>query len=310
VSRQSRKLRSAVQAHLLVVTVCLITTASLPVLVTPGVRAAPNESDNLLRNPGFDDGDQGRPEGWAHFLAPADGAEAVWDETVHRSGKRSVMLHTENPYDQEVYNNWYQHVATVPPGRKLILSGYIRSNKVTDAAMWLQCWDESSQVLLRLVTTSLGYPICGTGDWTYVQTSVTPPPETAFVTVRCVIAGTGTAWFDDLRLAAQQEHESDSLSKGTDEHVTSAHQEPLDELVEAHKELLEVNKKLADNVRLIMEEIGRIRDDLNQLKKSIETAPPAKSDKEDYTTSQPSPVPPFRPAARYKRGSSRVETSP
>lgn|GEM_PF-629049 len=309
-ARQSRKLRSAVHAHVLVLTVCLAAQASIPLLVTPRAYAAQDNSDNLLRNPGFEDGDQGRPEGWAYFLAPADGAEAVWDETVHRSGKRSVMLHIGNPYDQEVYNNWYQHVGTLPAGKKLILSGYIRSKEVTDAALWLQCWGERSQELLRLVTTSVGYPICGTGDWTYVQTSVTPPPEMAFVTVRCVIAGTGTVWFDDIRLVAEQEHERDTLSKQTDPHPTLTDQEHLRELLKAHQELLEVNKGLADNVRLLMEEIGGLRDELDELTTSIETWHSNQSDNEDGPASHPSPVPPFRPAARYKRGTSRVEVAP
>jgi len=310
VARQSRTLRCPVYARLVFVPVCLVTQACLSLLVIPNVYAAQNESNNLLTNSGFEDGDQDQPTGWAYFLAPAEGAAAVWDETVHRSGKRSVMLHIANPYDQEVYNNWYQHVAPVPPGKKLLLSGYIRSKDVTDAAIWLQCWGESPQELLRLVTTSLRYPIRGTGDWAYVQTSVTPPPETAFVTVRCVIAGTGTAWFDDLRLAAEQQHQSDSPSTPTPQRATNTDQQPLKELLEAHKRLLELNKSLADNMRLLMEEIGRLRNELNELKKSIETWRSNQSNKEDCAVSQPSPVLPFRPAARYKRRTPRVEASP
>jgi predicted RNase H-like nuclease (RuvC/YqgF family) len=125
--------------------------------------------------------------------------------------------------------------------------------------------------------------------------------------VRCVIAGKGTAWFDDVRLVAEQEHESNPPGKQTEKQAKNADQDALKELLEAHKSLLEINKTLAENARLLMEEIGRLRNELTDLKKSIETWQSEQSEKAHCTTPQPSPVPPFRPATRNKRGTPRAE---
>jgi len=307
VARQSRKLCSLVWARLLFMAVCLVMQPFPPVFVTAGAYAAESESENLLKNAGFEDGVSGQPAGWTHFLAPADGAEAVWDETVHRSGKRSVRLHIETAYTEEVYNNWYQHVPVVPTAKKLILSGYIRSTDLTDAAIWLQCWRESSQEVVRFATTAVGYPISGTVDWTHVRASIVPPPETAFLTVRCVIAGKGTAWFDDLQLVAEQQRDENSPAKKTDHQATTADQDALKELLEAHKILLEVNRSLAENARLLMEEIGKLRDELSGLKQSIERWQFEQDERTSSPASEPTRVPPFRPATRDKSAMSNAE---
>lgn len=278
----------------------------LPALVAmSGAYCAEEGAANLLRNAGFENGANGQPDEWRGFVAPADGAEAVWDEAVHRSGKRSAMLHIETPYAEEVYNNWYQHIAVIPVAKQLNLSGYIRSKDVTDAALWVQCWREGSQEVLRFATTSVGHSVSGTVDWTHVRTSIVPPPETSFLTVRCIIAGKGTAWFDDLQLVAEQQRDRTAPAE---DKVRKAEQEAFKELLGAHKTLLEVNKDLAENSRLLMEEVARLRAELNELKMSLGKW---RSEQEERIERlEREHIPPFRPASRKQGTTSSSELSP
>lgn len=301
--------RKSIRARLLSLTLCLI-IQPLPVLVTmQQVQCAEEGAANLLRNAGFENGADEKPDEWRGFVAPADGAEAVWDESVHRSGKRSAMLHIETPYAEEVYNNWYQHVAVIPVAKQLNLSGYIKSEDVTDAALWLQCWREGSQEVLRFATTAVGHSISGTVDWTQVKTSIVPPPETAFLTVRCIIAGKGRAWFDDLQLVAEQPSDRNASEKKADEDkARMAEREAFKELLEAHKTLLEVNEDLTENTGLLMDEVSRLRAELNELK--MELGKWRSEQEERIGKLERANIPPFRPASRKKGATSSSELSP
>ena len=297
---QWRKLRS-VRALLLSLTPCLVIQPLLALVGMSDAYCAEEVVENLLKNAGFERGTNGQPDEWRHFIAPADGADAVWDEAVRRSGKRSARLHIETPYAEEVYNNWYQHVTVASVGNQLNLSGYIRSKDVTEAALWLQCWRQGSQDVLRFATTSVDYPVSGTVDWTHVETSIVPPPETAFLTVRCIVAGKGTVWFDDLQLATEQQ-----LDKTPP--VEKADQDAFKELLEAHKTLLEVNKDLAENARLLMEQVARLRQELDELKLSMEERRSAQEERTENL--KRTRIPPFRPAARKRGTTSSSELSP
>lgn len=292
---QRRKLRPA-RAQRLSVALCVVMQLFFALVGTSGAYCAEESAENLLSNAGFENGTNGQPDEWRHFVAPADGAEALWDETVHRSGKRSAMLHVETPYAEEVYNNWYQHVRVTPVPGQLNLSGYIRSKDVMDAALWLQCWREGSPEVLRFATSSVGHPVNGTADWTRVETSIVPPPETSFLTVRCIIGGKGTAWFDDLQLVAEQQRDTSSAAKNTEDRAKKADQDAFKELLEAHKTLLQVNKDLAENARLLMEEVAKLRKELDGLKLSLEKW--RSEQEEEIENLQRTRIPPFRPAAK------------
>ncbi len=302
---QRRKLRPF-RAQRLSIVLCLVMQPFIALVGMSDAQCAEEESENLLSNAGFESGTNGQPDIWRYFVAPADGAEALWNEVIHRSGKRSAMLHIETPYAEEVYNNWYQHVKVTPVPQQLNLSGYIRSKDVTDAALWLQCWRESSPEVLRFATTSVGHPVNGTVDWTRVETSIVPPPETSFLTVRCIIGGKGSAWFDDLQLVAEKERDTIPPAQTTDDRAKKVDQDAFKELLEAHKTLLQVNKDLAENTRLLMEEVARLRQELNGLKLSLENW---RSEQEERIENlQRTSIPPFRPAAK-KRGTAPYSDS-
>jgi len=218
------------------------------------------------------------------------------------------MLRIEVPYQDEVYNNWYQHVSPILAGKKLLLTGYIRGKDVTEAAIWMQCWSDTSREVLRFATTSISHPITGTVDWTRVETSIVPPADTAFLTVRCVLAGKGTAWFDDLSLVPERKPDKVSPVKETKVKPQGADAQTFKELLEAHKILLETNKSLAENAKLMMEEFAKIREELSQLRQLVGSLRREQEETERAGKApEPGPEPPFRPATRRRRVSPSSE---
>ncbi len=181
-----------------------------PVWIALAVLAAPG-GENLLANPGFEELVVDRPARWDLFVLPQDGAFGRLDDTAH-AGKHAVMLHTPLPYKKDPMNNWSQNIIAGLGGQRLQISGYIRVEEATEAALWVQCWRKRPWGVLRAVSTSEDAAIYGTRDWERVEATLDVPPGTAFLMLRCVLKGVGTAWFDDIEvtvLSKDQDTEQD-----------------------------------------------------------------------------------------------------
>ncbi len=157
----------------------------------------PAAAMNLLANPGFESRSADQPDRWDFFVQPKPGAVARLDNTAH-TGEFSVWLHTPTPYEKEPVNNWSQNIIADFGGETLRVSGFIRVAEAKEAALWLQCWRKSPWGVLAAASTSIDMPVYGTADWQEVTMDVDVPEGTNFVTLRCVLLGTGSAWFDDI----------------------------------------------------------------------------------------------------------------
>ncbi len=166
------------------------------IIISMALLSAP---ENLLGNPGFEALLVDAPARWESFVAPQEGAFARLDNHAF-TGAYSVMLHTPRPYAKEPCNNWSQNVIGEFGEKKLALSGYLKTKDVTEAAVWVQCWRKAPWGVLHVANSNRDMPVYGTRDWTRVDMTFDVPKGTDFLTVRCVIKGTGTAWFDDLSL--------------------------------------------------------------------------------------------------------------
>jgi len=160
---------------------------------------AARADDNLIPNPGFEDLSGSMPARWDVFVQPADGATGRLVDDAH-AGKYAVQLQTATPYPQDPANNWSQNLVGDFGGKRLRISGYIKVSEVEDAAIWVQCWRKEPWRVLQVFSTSTRAPVYGTKDWdeTFIEFDV--PQNTDYLTVRCVIKGSGTATFDDLSL--------------------------------------------------------------------------------------------------------------
>ncbi len=177
--------------------------------------ALPAGADNLLANAGFEELSADRPVRWDRFVQPKPGATAMLTDQAH-SGQYAVWLHTPTPYGKEPVNNWSQNILAELGGATLRVRGYIRVEDAKEAAIWLQSWRKKPWGVLGAESTSIDMPVYGTQDWQEVSMTVKVPDGTDFVTVRCVLLGTGSAWFDDLSVSRLEEtgEEDSDTSKG------------------------------------------------------------------------------------------------
>src|SRR5690606_7529462 len=110
------------------------------------------------------------------------------------------LLHTPTPYAQDPVNNWSQNITGDFAGKTLLAGAWVRTEAAGGAALWVQCWKRDPLRLLHTANSATRDPVRGTQDWREVTMPVDVPEGTAFLTLRCVLQGTGSAWFDDLRL--------------------------------------------------------------------------------------------------------------
>jgi len=158
------------------------------------------EPENLLFNPGYEEVVDGAPVRWELYVMPKAGAEGRLVEGTAYEGTRAVMLHITEPYKEDPANNWSQYIPGDYADHKLRISGYIKTEDATSAALWLQCCQQSPFKTLYLASTMDVTPIYGTRDWTRVAIDAQVPEGADFLVLRCVLRGRGTAWFDNLRL--------------------------------------------------------------------------------------------------------------
>ncbi len=193
-------LRSAVQTAMLLGWLALCASAAA--------------EENLLANPGFEETTGTQPAQWDVFVAPKEGAFGRLSDDAY-DGKHSVMLHTPTPYAREPVNNWSQNILRDLGGVTLQVSGWLKVKEAEEAALWLQCWRRSPWGLTATATSAETTPVYGTADWREVVFTLDVPQATDFITLRCVLKGTGTAWFDHVALQRTEETKRQRETKQT-----------------------------------------------------------------------------------------------
>jgi len=166
--------------------------------------AASTSAENLVANPGFEDLAGDKPARWDQFVQPMPGADAKLSDAAH-GGAYAVRLHIPTPYEKEPVNNWSQNIVGDFGGKTLRVSGFIRVEDAKEATIWLQLWRKKPWGVLGAASTSIDSPVYGTQDWQEVSMDVPVPEGADFVTLRCVLMGSGTAWFDDLSVAVTED---------------------------------------------------------------------------------------------------------
>jgi len=157
---------------------------------------------NLLKNSGFEEVVGNKPSNWFKAMVPAPGLKLFWDKKVKYGGKTSVAVTSTHVYDRIVCNNWAQNITAFPIGKRLELSGYIKTKNAQSVVICVQCWSRDNE-MLAFGTTQSTQEISGTTDWTKYTASVTAPKGTDKITVRATLTGTGQVWFDNVQLVVQ-----------------------------------------------------------------------------------------------------------
>jgi hypothetical protein len=164
--------------------------------------APADESRNFLFNAGAElpaDADN-LPPGWFDAIERAPELRLFIDTGHSRAGNACLAVSNQHQYDREVSNNWGQEVRSIPVGKTVRLSGYIRTDEAESANICVQCWNEGATRLIGFASTPV---FRGTRGWTLAEApELVVPPDTKKMLVRAALTGKGTAYFDDVSLEA------------------------------------------------------------------------------------------------------------
>ena len=125
-----------------------------------------------------------------------------WDDLTSHNGKFSVSINNRDLNKGQLLS-WRQSLSTFPEGKKLRLSGYIKTRDISSdgvVALVLRGLKGLKEETL-VATTSMSYDLTGTKDWTKVETQGIVGSDTEELQVLCQLEGKGTVWCDDLKLS-------------------------------------------------------------------------------------------------------------
>ncbi len=167
--------------------------------------AGPANADEVTinENTGFEKMTGSMPAGWylVGILKPE--VEFSADSQVKYSGNYSAKT-TVSQLTSRLRSfgppNWAQDITKgIPAGKKIRLTAYVKTEGVEGIApVAIQCWNKEK--IVRFGTTQHKFPIGGTTDWQKVSFEMEVPEDTVKIRILCMLSGTGTAWFDDVKI--------------------------------------------------------------------------------------------------------------
>jgi len=191
---------------------CISAPESTTPTTTPALTPEIVEGPNLLQNSGFEEGTDDTPSQWFIAAIPSSGLKLYWDKNVSHNGKASVSI-VNNDESNDACNNWCQNITDFPKNKELMLTGYIKTEGITDdggVVICIQVFNAEGN-FVGFATTQDKYEFKSTHNWTEVKTSVVAPPDAEKIMIRAVLVGTGQVWFDDIKLIVGEEAEPEPL---------------------------------------------------------------------------------------------------
>lgn len=153
-------------------------------------------------NLGFEKWENGAPSGWG---AKSDGFKASSDCAAGQDGRCVLRLDSTDGYKPGTFFPIAQRIGLgAAAGHQLTLSGMIRTENVVGgiAALWLRA-DAPGGPPLGFDNMRNRAP-SGTTDWSPFSVTIPVPRNAAGIVFGVMLTGTGTAWFDQLKLSADQ----------------------------------------------------------------------------------------------------------
>ncbi len=166
--------------------------------------AIKGESENLLKNPSFEEG-AGAPESWVRYrLLPEN---AACNEEAAHTGKRGVSILEAS---DNMGAGWqYEKPIPVKSGEEYRLSGWIKSEAWGGNEIRI-AWFEVKDRNLTWKSTASTKKVDGKCDWTYVESIVKVPENITFATIAAIRSwkAEGSTYFDDISLEKLSEPQS------------------------------------------------------------------------------------------------------
>jgi hypothetical protein len=149
------------------------------------------------------------------------------DNTVFKSGKKSAFIESlEN--NIEGFGTLMQTCkAKNYLGTRIKMTGYIKSENVTDwAGMWLRVDSKTDHKSLSFDNMQ-DRAIKGTSDWTKCEIILDVPEESGTLNFGVLMAGTGKVWFDNISFEIM-DNATPKVSKDSDTITVPEKPENLD----------------------------------------------------------------------------------
>ncbi|MCH7908751.1 MAG: hypothetical protein IIB38_03945, partial [Candidatus Hydrogenedentes bacterium] len=114
--------------------------------------------------------------------------------------------------------------------------------------------------------------LSGTQDWTHVELDAEVPAGTDFIVVRCVLKGSGTAWFDAISVTEAPGPDSKAESSATDVadvDVGRMDARNLEDLAALRESIWGAIEALRQTNSSLMEQIGTLEEQLDAVRQTL-----------------------------------------
>jgi len=153
------------------------------------------EGASGVRNGGLEEGSGNTPEGW-HHDANDDRHRTFWVAESPHGGARCLKTVVAEGAEPSWISTRQRGLRLVG-GARYEMRAWVRARDVQGYAGWyLHGGTESNPMMIAPLLNGGG----GTYDWREVRVEFTAPEEATTASLGTVLRGTGTAWFDDVRL--------------------------------------------------------------------------------------------------------------
>jgi hypothetical protein len=167
----------------------------------PLTRAAPVAEDWASLGLDFETFDGDLPRGWSTGIDSVGTQSFAHERTivgdVVHGGAHAYRFHSDGGEGFVSSNVWFY--AAPVRGKRLRLYGWIRTEDVPYpgfASLWIRT-DGGAQMAYDDMN---GRGVTGTRDWREVFAEVEVPDDAETIVIGPLLIGTGTAWYDDLRI--------------------------------------------------------------------------------------------------------------
>lgn len=148
----------------------------------------------------FGSGPGAAPFGWNHD-SPDAGHRAEWTDQSPRSGKRCLKTVVQ-PGAEPTWIATRQQNIRIIGGARYVMTAWVRAEDVRGFAGWYIHLGNRDNPMLAAPMLNAGG---GTYDWKQVRAEFVAPAEADRAGLGTVLRGSGTAWFDDVRLECLDE---------------------------------------------------------------------------------------------------------
>ncbi len=132
------------------------------------------------------------------YAARGEGYDGGRDATVHHADGRAIVLRSTGGASASAFGTYAQTLAADDyRGKRVRISGYLRSADATSASFWLRVDGPSGvQGFDNMSNRALN----GMRDWTAFAIVLDVPRDARTLHTGLLLSGTGTVWADDLRI--------------------------------------------------------------------------------------------------------------